>query len=306
MLGINFEFARLLLEGGCNVLFADLTLRPESEKVLAQYQSKPKAVFQKTDVSSWKDLDQMFKTAIDAFGQVDIVCPGAGVFEPPFSNFWIPPGTGKSRDSPSGDRYATMDINVTHPIRVTQMAISHFLAQSTSPSKTNPKTIIHIASIAGESASLMVPLYYASKHAIKAFIMSLGDMESLFGIRVAGVLPGIVKTPLWTEHPEKLQIVNEKSDEWIMPEDIAQVMLDLVVKDEINSQKDGSGQNFPVGGGSCIEILSQRRRAVTLANDPGPGESEGATVSDAGILYKEIVESLQPGWGSPSQTNGSH
>lgn len=27
-----------------------------------------------------------------AFGSIDIVCPGAGVFEEPSSNFWIPPG----------------------------------------------------------------------------------------------------------------------------------------------------------------------------------------------------------------------
>ena len=290
------------------MLFADLGLRPESEKVIAQYQSKPKAVFQKTDVSSWADLDNMFKVAVERFGQIDIVCPGAGVFEPPFSNFWIPPGCGKSKDKPQGDRYTTMDINVTHPIRVTQLAISHFLNQSPPPSKTNPKTIIHISSIAGETASLVVPLYYVSKHAIKAFIKSLGDMQQLFGIRVAGVLPGIVKTPLWTDHPEKLQIVNEESDVWIMPEDIAQVMLDLVVKDEINSQKDGSGQTIAIEGGSCIEILAKDRRDVPLFNNVGPagGKDSGSTVTDAGKLYEEVLSSIKPGWGVPGQANGAH
>ena len=306
-LGINLEFARLLLEGGCNVLFADISLRPESEKVIAQYQSKPKAVYQKTDVASWVDLDEMFRVAIEHFGQVDIVCPGAGIFEPPWSNFWVPPGTGNSRDKAQGDRYITMDINVTHPIRVTQMAISHFLAQSPPPSKTNPKSIIHISSIAGEVAGLPTPLYYAGKHAIKAFVRSLGDLQNLFGIRVAAVLPGIVKTPLWTEHPDKLQIVDEKKDAWIMPEDIGKVMLDLVVKNEINSKKDGSGELIPIEGGSCVEVLSQQRRDVPLLDNVGPvGGLEGATVSDAEKLYGDIVGSLKPGWGTAEgQTNGS-
>lgn len=81
--GINLAYAVKLLEAGANVLFADIKLTSEAEKAVEQYQAEPKAVFQKTDVSSWPDLERMFKTAIVHFGEVDIVCPGAGVFEPP-------------------------------------------------------------------------------------------------------------------------------------------------------------------------------------------------------------------------------
>lgn len=83
--GITFCFAKLLLAQGCNVVIADLTLRPESEALLAQYPlTSPgaKAVFQKTDVADWAQLDNMFEVAIEHFGSADIVCPGAGVYEP--------------------------------------------------------------------------------------------------------------------------------------------------------------------------------------------------------------------------------
>lgn len=83
--GINLSFAKLLLENGCNVVFADLALRPEAQAVLAQYpltSTGAKAVFQKTDVVDWAQLDQMFEAAIKHFGGADIVCPGAGVYEP--------------------------------------------------------------------------------------------------------------------------------------------------------------------------------------------------------------------------------
>lgn len=85
--GINLCFAKLLLSKGCNVVFADLALRPEAEAVVAQYpltspQGTAKAVFQKTDVTDWAQLDKMFEVAIEHFGGADIVCPGAGVFEP--------------------------------------------------------------------------------------------------------------------------------------------------------------------------------------------------------------------------------
>ena len=83
--GITFCFAQLLLSKGCNVVIADLKLRPESEALVAQYpltSSGAKAVFQKTDVADWEQVDKMFEIAIEHFGGADIVCPGAGVYEP--------------------------------------------------------------------------------------------------------------------------------------------------------------------------------------------------------------------------------
>lgn len=82
--GINLCFAIKLLEKGCNVIIADLALRPEAEAVVAKYSSTigAEAVFQKTDVTDWPQLDKMFAVATEHFGGADIVCPGAGVYEP--------------------------------------------------------------------------------------------------------------------------------------------------------------------------------------------------------------------------------
>ena len=83
--GINFCFAKLLLSKGCNVVIADLALRPEAQELVAQYpltSSGAKVVFQKTDVTKWTQLENMFEVAIEHFGGADIVCPGAGVYEP--------------------------------------------------------------------------------------------------------------------------------------------------------------------------------------------------------------------------------
>jgi 3-hydroxybutyrate dehydrogenase len=85
--GINYCFARLLLQRQCNVIFADLALRPEAKELVSQYSSKsifdrPRAMFQKTDVTDWSQLDQTFKIAQEEFMGADIICPGAGVYEP--------------------------------------------------------------------------------------------------------------------------------------------------------------------------------------------------------------------------------
>lgn len=81
--GINLAFAKLLVENGCNVLIADLALRPEAQ-VLAEKHSKGqgRVVFQQTDVTDWIQLERMFEVAEREFGEIDVVCPGAGVYEP--------------------------------------------------------------------------------------------------------------------------------------------------------------------------------------------------------------------------------
>jgi len=81
--GICLEFTKLLLSHGCNVVIADLALRPEAQEVVnGSKGGKARAIFVKTDVTDWKQLQVAFDTALKEFGVLDIVCPGAGVFEP--------------------------------------------------------------------------------------------------------------------------------------------------------------------------------------------------------------------------------
>jgi 3-hydroxybutyrate dehydrogenase len=82
--GICLEFTKLLLSKGCNVVVADLTLLPEAETVVTGDPGSEgaTAAFIKTDVTDWKQLRAAFEFAIEKFKVLDIVCPGAGVFEP--------------------------------------------------------------------------------------------------------------------------------------------------------------------------------------------------------------------------------
>ena len=95
----------------------------------------------------------------DEFAALDIVCPGAGVFEPPWSNFWHPPGGRDSKDAPDGNHYKLFDINTIHPIRTTQLAIAEFLnpTKGEKVSVDNPKQVIFISSIAGQVFALAYP-----------------------------------------------------------------------------------------------------------------------------------------------------
>lgn len=83
--GICLQFTKVLLSNGCNVVIADLALRPEAEEIVNKGTGATggaKAIFQKTDVTSWDELQAAFDIALKTFGRLDVVCPGAGLFEP--------------------------------------------------------------------------------------------------------------------------------------------------------------------------------------------------------------------------------
>ncbi|KAM5356897.1 hypothetical protein ACJ41O_003543 [Fusarium nematophilum] len=282
--GINLCFAEILLSRNCNVVFADLSLRPEAQALVAKHGAKgssPRAIFVETDVTSWPALTRMFETALVEFGGFDILCPGAGVYEPNWSNFWHPPGSPESKDDVDGGHYALLDINLTHPIRATQLAISHWLhprlpsesPPSSAPEKaspSNPKRIVHISSIAGQIPVFRAPIYGASKFGISGFVRCLANLEST-GIRVNAVAPGVVRTPLWTDHPEKLQFVDEQQDSWVTPHEVAQAMLSCV-------------ESAEHVGGTVLEVGKDNTRQVKVFDDPGPDlkdPKKGFTTSNA-------------------------
>lgn len=184
-------------------MIGDLKLRPEAEKLLSDYphtsssSNKPSALFHNTDVRSWTQLSSLFDKGLSSFPKIDIICPGAGLFEPEWSNFWKPPKTSTNPDSPSRDpveldgravnTYATLDVNLTHPIRLSQLGISYWTKQRM------PGCLVHVSSGAGQAASIGTPLYYTTKHGLNGFVRALGSLRDEFGIRAGAVAPDAVK-----------------------------------------------------------------------------------------------------------------
>jgi NAD(P)-dependent dehydrogenase (short-subunit alcohol dehydrogenase family) len=79
--GINLAFAKLLAKKGAHVVVADVQETP-AFRIFQQEPKSTKVLFHKTDVSSWKDLENLFTFAKTELGPIDILCNGAGVFEP--------------------------------------------------------------------------------------------------------------------------------------------------------------------------------------------------------------------------------
>ncbi|KAF4959435.1 hypothetical protein FGADI_1656 [Fusarium gaditjirri] len=200
--GICLAFAKQLLENGCSVVIADLKLRPEAEEFVNKWATtesgKPTVHFHKTDISDWAQISSLWEAALEKLGQIDIVCNGAGVYEPPSSTFWNPPGVSPlAEDKADGSPgvYNTFAVNALGPIRLAQIAMDYWLQN-----RNVQGNILWVASCGGYMHSLQTPLYFASKAAIVSFVKSLSTVRKRFGIRNAAVCPGSVHTPIF--HPE--------------------------------------------------------------------------------------------------------
>ena len=94
-----------------------------------------------------------------------------------WSNFW---------DDPESERYAQVDINVNHPIKLTRIAIRALLG-------SNKKDVVCItASIGGIAGSYPAPLYCATKHAMVGFVKSMAEADPLEGVKIVTICPGYV------------------------------------------------------------------------------------------------------------------
>lgn len=172
--------------------------------------------------------------------------------------------------------YKVFDLNITHPVRATQLAIDYFTRQ-----KLGHGVVVLISSIAAQLPLLPTPLYSASKHAISGFVRCLGTLEPSINIRVNGVAPGLVKTPIWTK--DKLSWVDEEVDVWVTTEQVASTILDLITKKEHV-------------GGTILEVGVDRVRPVTELNDPGP-QGRGHTVQGLGTAFGGVYDLIEQNFG---------
>lgn len=116
--GIGLSITKKAHDLGARVLVADIQTTPEFDSFAA---GKKNVVYVHADVTCWPDFYQIFDTCEQKWNDVpDVYAICAGVFEPPFSNFWL---------DTEDDGYKQVEINVSHPIKLTRLAIKKSLGR---------------------------------------------------------------------------------------------------------------------------------------------------------------------------------
>lgn len=121
-----------------------------------------------------------------------------------------------------------------------------------------PGIVCCVSSIGAQKPGPITPLYQVSKAGINNFVRCMADLEAMAGIRVVAVAPGIIKTPLYFDHPEAERFLDKEKDFMLEPEHVGRAMLAVCLDSK-----------YPPG--TVLEVTDvDNWREVMLLNDPGP------------------------------------
>jgi NAD(P)-dependent dehydrogenase (short-subunit alcohol dehydrogenase family) len=202
--GIGLAIAETLLGQGASVAISGTTRAHLDTATKALEQHSPgRIVAVEGDVRSYKDVEALIATAVSRFGGLDILVNNAGV------------GVFRSIAETSVDEWhRVLDTNLSGVFYCCHAAIPHLKRRSGG-------WIINISSLASKNPFVNGGAYCASKIALNAFSETLMQEVRYDGIRVAYILPGSVNTGFGG-------LANTKSEWALMPEDVAQAVVDLV------------------------------------------------------------------------------
>ena len=259
----------LFLEEGAQVILADInkTTLEETMNLVSQKGFKDNAISVIADVSNETAIKNMVKTAIDEFGQLDILFNNAGL--------------GGAFGSISDIDADEWDQSMAILLKSVFMGIKH--ASVEMKKNVNGASIINTASIAGMSGGGGPQAYSAAKAAVinlsQTTALELGE----FKIRVNSISPGAISTPLlnglsddWDERIKGLQPIEELGQ----PLDIAYAAL-FLASDE---SRFVTGHNLCVDGGLTVDrtgLIKGMRE--TAQEELGDMRISGMSMGSTGI-----------------------
>ena len=147
--GIGRATARLFGREGAKVVCCDIqeTISPRIDQLIKDKEGG-EAIFAKVDVTQQEDLDRMVKTAVDSFGDVDILYNNAGA------------GIRKKLHEHTDEEWNfVLNTNLNAMFRGSRAILPHFI-------KKKSGNIVTTASTFGLLASAEYPGYCATKAAI--------------------------------------------------------------------------------------------------------------------------------------------
>ncbi len=187
--GIGFATAQRFAAEGAKVVIGDLFEEPGQAAAAAVG-----GLFVKVDVTNEAEVNNLFDTAVERYGSLDIAFNNAGISPPEDDSI-------ETTELPAWDR--VQDVNLKSVYLCSRAALRHMVKQQSG-------SIINTASFVAVMGSATSQISYtASKGGVLAMTKELGVQFARQGIRVNALCPGPVNTPLLRElfakDPERAQ-----------------------------------------------------------------------------------------------------
>lgn len=204
--GIGLAAAVALAQHGCRVAISGRRL-DVLKAGAGTYSGQPPIACHACDVALREDVERLFAWAAQELGPIDILVNAAGVN---LKNRMM-----ANMTPPDWDR--VLAINATGVYNTMYAVLPQMRERKDG-------LIINISSISGKRAAALGGVAYnASKFAVAALGISVGNEEANSGIRVTTVYPGEVDTPILEHRPQP--VTAERRAKMLLPADVA----DLIV-----------------------------------------------------------------------------
>jgi NAD(P)-dependent dehydrogenase (short-subunit alcohol dehydrogenase family) len=182
--GIGEAIARAFGSHRCSVLIADRMKRPDGQQraeaiVRDIVKGGGRAFSMKVDVSDKAQVEDMFRTAVDCFGRVDVFVNNAAIMK-----------GGSLIDMNDANLQEHFDVNVKGCFYCCQLAAKQMIKQGTGGK------IVVIASVDGLEAEEGIVAYSASKAALTLMTKCMAVELARHRINVNAIAPGWVATDM--------------------------------------------------------------------------------------------------------------
>ena len=178
--GIGLAVARAYLEAGARCSLVDLAPEPSRECAALLDAQAERCHYLAADVSTLAQIDAMLRAAQARFGPVDILFNNAAVFD-----------MAPLLDSDEAMYDKLFAVNVKGAFFVMQKVLAQMVEAGVKGA------VINMASQAGRRGEALVSHYCASKAAVISYTQSAALAMAPHGIRVNGIAPGVIDTPMW-------------------------------------------------------------------------------------------------------------
>jgi len=175
--GFGEDAAWLFANEGCKLVLAARRVDRLQNLAIKIQNEGGEAIAIPMDITRQADIDNMVKSAIALYGQIDILYNNSGIGRVA----WF------EEHSPERDINVLINVNLVGMMQVTHAALPYMLER-------REGHIINMISVSAFIAPPLIASYSASKFGARAFTDSLRREVAPLGIKVSGIYPGPAST----------------------------------------------------------------------------------------------------------------